>query len=300
MKGEFNRWESQFRHWITVDGEAGVSGEGGFKAEPGRYHLYISHACPWAHRTMIYRQLKGLEDIISVSVVHPLMPTQSWLFGEYPGATADEVNHKKALHEIYELVDPAYDGIVSVPLLWDKKRNTIVNNESSEIIRMLNTSFNQWSNDIDFYPVELRESIDSTNKLVYDNVNNGVYRTGFATSQEAYEAAYEALFATLDLLEQRLSTQKYLIGEQITEADWRLFTTLVRFDAVYFGHFKCNKKQLKDYDYLWAYTRGLYQIPGVADTVNMDHIKNHYYQSHTSINPTKIVPRGPSLDFKMD
>jgi len=298
MEGEFNRWESQFRHWVTADGSAGISGKSGFKAEPGLYHLYISHACPWAHRTMIFRKLKGLENIISVSVVHPLMPQESWLFGDYPGSTPDDVNHKNAMHEIYEMVDPSYSGIVSVPVLWDKEQNTIVNNESSEIIRMLNSSFNEWANEVDFYPTALREEIDSINAVVYDNINNGVYRTGFATTQEAYESAYENLFDTLDMIELRLSNQAYLVGQEITEADWRLFTTLVRFDAVYFGHFKCNKKQVKDYSYLWAYTRGLYQLPGVAETVNMDHIKNHYYQSHTSINPTKIVPRGPSLDFR--
>ncbi len=297
MKGEFNRWEAQFRHWITVDGEPGISGDGGFKAEPGRYHLYISHACPWAHRTMIFRKLKGLEELISVSVVHPLMPQESWLFGEYPGSTPDHVNHKQALHEIYALVDSSYTGIVSVPLLWDKKQNTIVSNESSEIIRMLNSSFNQWANDLDFYPQALRSEIDSINEFVYDNVNNGVYRTGFATTQEAYASAYENLFNALDALEQRLSTQQYLVDDKLTEADWRLFTTLIRFDSVYFGHFKCNKKQIKDYPHLWNYTRTLYQLSGIANTVNMDHIKNHYYQSHTSINPTKIVPDGPVLDF---
>jgi len=297
-KGEFIRSDSQFRHWVTPDGTPGPSGEGGFKAEPGRYHLYISHACPWAHRTMIFRKLKGLDGIISISVVHPLMPKESWLFAEYPGATADNINHKKALYEIYQMVDPLYNGIVSVPVLWDKKQQTLVNNESSEIIRMLNTSFNEWAkNDVDFYPKALREEIDSINAVIYENINNGVYRTGFATTQMAYESAYDKLFDTLDKLDQHLSTQRYLVANQITEADWRLFTTLVRFDAVYFGHFKCNKRLLKEYPHLWDYTRSLYQQPGIAETVNMQHIKNHYYQSHTSINPTRIVPRGPILDF---
>jgi len=298
IKGEFTRCDSQFRRWVTVDGTAEISSDVGFKAEPGRYHLYISHACPWAHRTMIFRKLKGLEEIISVSIVHPLMPKESWLFGRYPGATADDVNHKKALYEIYEMVNPSYNGIISVPVLWDKKQQTIVNNESSEIIRMLNTSFNEWAkNDIDFYPKLLREEIDSINDVIYENINNGVYRTGFATTQIAYESAFDKLFSTLDMLDEHLSTQQYLVGNQITEADWRLFTTLVRFDAVYFGHFKCNKRQLKDYQHLWDYTRSLYQEPGIAETVNMQHIKNHYYQSHMSINPTRIVPRGPTLDF---
>ena len=298
-QGEFIRWESRFRNWITADGSAGPSGEGGFAAQPGRYHLYVSHACPWAHRTMIYRHLKGLEDIIDVSVVHPLMPEISWVFGDYPGSTPDRVNGAHALYEVYQMADPAFDGVVTVPLLWDKERRTIVNNESSEIIRMFNSAFNQWGNaEIDFYPEPLRAEIDEVNEIIYENVNNGVYRTGFATTQKAYEKAYDQLFETLDMLDQRLSTNRYLMGNIITEADWRLFPTLVRFDPVYVGHFKCNKKRLIDYPHLWAYTRELYQIPGIAETVHMDHIKYHYYGSHTSINPTGIVPKGPDIDFK--
>jgi glutathionyl-hydroquinone reductase len=297
-QGEFIRWESRFRNWITADGSPGPSGEGGFPAQPGRYHLYVSHACPWAHRTMIYRHLKGLEDIIDVSVVHPLMPEISWVFGEYPGATVDKVNGSKALYEVYQMADPSFDGVVTVPLLWDKERHTIVNNESSEIIRMFNSAFDQWGNaDIDFYPEPLRSEIDEVNDIIYEKLNNGVYRTGFATTQKAYEEAYDQLFETLDMLDQRLSTNRYLMGNIITEADWRLFPTLVRFDPVYVGHFKCNKKRLVDYPHLWAYTRDLYQIPGIAETVHMDHIKYHYYGSHASINPTGIVPKGPDIDF---
>jgi len=298
VKGEFVRSVSEFRNWVTRDGSAGPGGEGGFIAEPGRYHLYVSYACPWAHRTLIIRALKGLEDVISVSVVHPLMPAESWIFGEYPGATEDHVNKAGYLYENYLKADPAFDGLVTVPVLWDKKRQTIVNNESSEIIRMLNSEFDEFGNsDVDFYPQALREEIDAINKPIYDNVNNGVYRAGFATTQDAYNSAYDRLFNTLDELETRLSRQRYLAGKQITEADWRLFTTLVRFDAVYYNHFKTNKKRLIDYPNLWAYTRELYQVPGVAETVNMDHIKYHYFASHRSINPTGIVPKGPDIDF---
>ncbi|VAW80512.1 Glutathione S-transferase, omega [hydrothermal vent metagenome] len=298
IKGEFIRSESGFRNWITRDGSAGPSGEGGFSAEPGRYHLYVSHACPWAHRTMIFRTLKGLEDAISVSVVHPFMPEESWVFGEYPGATIDHVNGSRYLYENYLQVDPDFKGLVTVPLLWDKTRQTIVNNESSEIIRMLNSAFDHYGNsDVDYYPTSLQKEIDETNDVVYDNINNGVYRAGFATTQAAYESAFNRLFNTLDELEVRLSKQRYLVGSQITEADWRLFTTLVRFDAVYYSHFKTNKKRLMDYPNLWSYTRELYQIPGVAETVNMDHIKYHYFASHHSINPTGIVPKGPDINF---
>jgi len=298
VKGEFVRVESGFRNWVTQDGSAGPSGEGGFAAEPDRYHLYVSYACPWAHRTLIFRALKGLEKIISVSIVHPLMPSESWMFAEYPGATEDHVNGAKYLYENYLIADAHFDGQVTVPVLWDKKRRTIVNNESSEIIRMFNSAFDAYANAaIDFYPASLSKEIDDINELVYTNVNNGVYRAGFATTQKAYERAFDKLFTTLDELEARLATQPYLVGEQITEADWRLFTTLVRFDPVYYGHFKCNKKRLVDYPNLWAYTRALYQIPGVAETVNMDHIKYHYYASHTKINPTGIVPKGPEIDF---
>jgi putative glutathione S-transferase len=297
-QGEFIRWESRFRNWITPDGSAGPSGEAGFAAEPGRYHLYVSYACPWAHRTLIYRHLKGLEDIIDISVVHPLMPEISWVFGEYPGATEDKANGTKALYQVYQMADPHFDGVVTVPLLWDKERHTIVNNESSEIIRMFNTSFDQWGHDdVDFYPEPLRPDIDEINDIIYETINNGVYRAGFATTQKAYEKAYDQLFETMDMLEQRLSTNRYLMGNVITEADWRLFPTLVRFDPVYVGHFKCNKKRLIDYPNLWAYTRDLYQLPGIAETVYMDHIKYHYYGSHGSINPTGIVPKGPDIDF---
>ena len=300
VKGEFIRSESGFRNWITKDGSAGPTGEGGFAAEADRYHLYISHACPWAHRTMIFRALKGLQDIISVSVVHPLMPAESWVFGEYPGATEDHINHAEYLYENYQKVDPDFDGLVTVPLLWDKKRQTIVNNESSEIIRMFNSAFENYSNsEMDFYPETLREEIDAINDVVYNDVNNGVYKAGFATIQTAYEKAFDRLFTTMDDLEQRLSKKRYLVGAQITEADWRLFTTLVRFDAVYYNHFKTNKKRLMDYPNLWAYTRELYQVPGVAETVNMDHIKYHYFGSHRSINPTGIVPKGPEIDFML-
>lgn len=298
INGEFVRSESNFRNWVTKDGSAGPTGEDGFAAEPGRYHLYVSYACPWAHRTLIFRTLKGLEDVISVSVVHPLMPAESWVFGEYPGATEDHINNAHYLYENYLKSDPQFNGLVTVPMLWDKKRNTVVNNESSEIIRMLNSAFNEFGNaDVDYYPENLREEIDTINKPIYDNINNGVYRAGFAKTQEAYNKAFDRLFTTMDELEERLSTQRYLVGDKITEADWRLFTTLVRFDPVYYNHFKTNKKRLIDYPNLWAYTRELYQVPGVAKTVNMDHIKYHYFSSHTSINPTRIVPKGPDLDF---
>ncbi|VAX12992.1 Glutathione S-transferase, omega [hydrothermal vent metagenome] len=298
MKGEFVRWKSGFRNWITLDGAPGSSGEGGFKAEPGRYHLYVSYACPWAHRTLIYRALKGLENIISVSVVHPLMPEESWTFADYPAATGDTVNGCRTLQELYQIADAGFDGVVTVPVLWDKKHRTIVNNESSEIIRMFNSVFDEWGRaDVDFYPAGLRDEIDAINKTVYDNINNGVYRAGFAKTQAAYESAYDNLFAALDKIEQRLSQQRYLTGDSITEADWCLFPTLLRFDPVYVGHFKCNKKRIVDYPDLWAYTRELYQYPGVAQTVNMDHIKFHYYGSHRMINPTGIVPKGPEIDF---
>lgn len=298
-QGEFVREVSEFRSWVTVDGSAGPSGGAGFKAEAGRYHLYVSHACPWAHRTMIVRALKGLEEVISVSVVHPLMPEESWVFGEYPGATEDHINHAHYMSENYMKANPNFNGLVTVPVLWDKKQQTIVNNESSEIIRMLTSAFNEFAKDkeLDLYPKALQEQIDLVNKPIYDNVNNGVYRCGFATSQAAYERAYDRLFSNLDELEERLAKQRYLLGSQITEADWRLFTTLVRFDAVYYSHFKTNKKRLMDYENLWAYTRELYQIPGVAETVNMKHIKYHYFASHKSINPTGIVPKGPDIDF---
>ena len=298
VKGEFVRSESGFRNWITPDGSAGPHGEAGFAAEADRYHLYVSYACPWAHRTLIFRSLKRLENIISVSVVHPLMPEESWKFGEYPGATEDHINGSNYMYENYLIADPDFDGVVTVPVLWDKKRQTIVNNESSEIIRMLNSAFDKFTSvDADFYPPALREEIDEINALVYHDINNGVYRAGFATTQAAYDKAFDHLFNALEMLEQRLSKQRYLVGEQITEADWRLFTTLVRFDAVYYNHFKTNKKRLLDYPNLWSYTRELYQVPGIAETVNMDHIKHHYFGSHRAINPTGIIPKGPEIDF---
>ncbi len=298
VTGRFVRQESSFRHRVTVDGSPGPSGEAGFPAEPDRYHLYVSYACPWAHRTLIFRALKGLERVISVSVVHPLMPAESWVFGEYPSATPDHVHGFGKLLQLYEQSEPGFDGLVTVPVLYDKKRRMIVNNESSEIIRMLNHAFDEWGrSDIDFYPEPLRDEIDVINTIIYDNVNNGVYRAGFATSQAAYDEAYDSLFDTLDELETRLSARRYLVGERITEVDWRLFTTLVRFDAVYYSHFKCNRCRLADYPNLWGYTRDLFQIPGVARTVNMDHIKRHYFGSHKSLNPSGIVPKGPDLDF---
>jgi putative glutathione S-transferase len=300
VKGEFTRSESTFRNWVTKDGSPGSSGVGDFIAEPGRYHLYVSYACPWAHRTLIFRALKGLEDVISVSVVHPLMPEESWVFAEYPGATKDHVNQAHFLYENYRLADPQFNGLVTVPVLWDKKKRTIVNNESSEVIRMLNSAFDDYAkSDIDYYPDSLRQDIDTINILVYHDVNNGVYRCGFATTQDAYNRAFDRLFDALEELEARLALRRYLVGNQITEADWRLFTTLVRFDAVYYSHFKTNKKRLIDYSNLWSYARELYQVPGVAQTVNMDHIKTHYFGSHRSINPTGIIPKGPEIDFML-
>jgi putative glutathione S-transferase len=296
--GRFVRQESAFRNWVTPDGRPGPTGEGGFRAEPGRYHLYVSLACPWASRTLILRKLKRLDDAIGVSVVHWHMGENGWEFRDGPGATGDRLHGSRHLHEIYTRAKPDYTGRVTVPVLWDKERGTIVSNESAEIIRMLNSAFEGAGADgPDVYPEALRAEIESINAKVYDNVNNGVYKAGFATSQEAYEEAVLALFATLDELEERLATQRYLAGEQLTEADWRLFTTLVRFDPVYVGHFKCNLRRLVDCPNLWAYTRELYQVPGVAETVNFQHIKNHYYGSHRTINPTGIVPLGPRIDF---
>ena len=261
VEGEFVRAVSDFRNWVTPDGEAGPSGEPGYAAESGRYHLYVSYACPWAHRTLIYRELKGLQAVISVSVVHPLMPEESWVFGDYPEATEDPLYQAKFMYEIYRKADPNFNGLVTVPVLWDKQRETIVNNESSDIIRMLNSAFDAYGNaDVDFYPQALREEIDAINEPIYNNINNGVYRAGFARNQQAYNLAYTQLFDTMDGLETRLADQRYLVGDRITEADWRLFTTLVRFDAVYYGHFKTNRKRLVDYPNLWVYTRDLYQV----------------------------------------
>ncbi len=296
--GKFERSASRFRNWVTADGSAGPSGEGNFKAEPGRYHLYVSLACPWAHRTLIFRKLKKLEDVISVSVVHHFMGEQGWTFRKEDGATGDTLYGLDFLHQIYTKADPTYSGRVTVPVLWDKQRETIASNESSEIIRMLNVAFDEWGDaSVDLYPQALRGEIDEINELVYPNVNNGVYRAGFATTQEAYEEAFAALFATLDKLENRLSRQRYLAGDGLTEADWRLFTTLVRFDPVYVGHFKCNLRRIADYPNLSNYLRDLYQVPGVAETVNLHHIKHHYYASHATINPTRIVPVGPEVDY---
>ena len=296
--GRFIRPPTTFRNFVTADGSAGTTGEAGFAAEAGRYHLYVSLACPWAHRTLIFRKLKKLESVISVDVVEPLLGSGGWEFGSGPGATRDTVNGKARLAEIYLLADPAYSGRVTVPVLWDKKRRAIVNNESSEIIRMLNAAFEAFTDaHVDYYPAELRGEIDRLNALIYPTVNNGVYRAGFATSQEAYEEAARALFATLDQLEELLSRQRYLAGSRQTEADWRLFTTLIRFDAVYYGHFKCNLRRIVDYPNLWNYLRDLYSDPGVAETVSLDHIKRHYYGSHRNVNPTGIVPIGPLLDF---
>jgi putative glutathione S-transferase len=294
--GRFERAESAFRAWITPDGRPGPSGAGGFKAEAGRYHLYVSLACPWAHRTLIFRALKRLEGLISLSVVEPVMRENGWELA--PGA--DPVNGANFLHQVYAKADPRYSGRVTVPTLWDKKTGTIVNNESAEIIRMFNSAFDGLPGvdaARDFYPEALRDEIDAINRVVYARVNNGVYRAGFATAQEAYEEAVDFLFATLDELEARLGRQRYLAGDRLTEADWRLFTTLARFDAVYVGHFKCNKKRLVDYPNLSAYTRELYQVPGVAQTVDLDQIKRHYYASQRALNPTGIVPKGPDLDF---
>ncbi|MGI9506943.1 MAG: glutathione S-transferase family protein [Geminicoccaceae bacterium] len=296
--GAFKRANASLRNWITADGSPGRSGKGGFKAEAGRYHLYVSLACPWAHRTLIFRKLKGLEEMIGVSVVHWMMADHGWTFEAGDGATGDDLRGADYMHEVYTRAQPTYTGRVSVPVLWDKKRATIVSNESSEIIRMLNSAFDDiGALEGDYYPEAERSVIDEINAVVYETVNNGVYRSGFATSQEAHEDAVLALFKTMDMLEQRLSKQRYLVGDQVTEADWRLFTTLVRFDPVYVGHFKCNLRRLIDYPSLFAYARELYQWPGVAETVDFHHIKNHYYASHRSINPTQIVPRGPIIDW---
>jgi putative glutathione S-transferase len=283
---------------VTEDGSPGPSGEGGFPAARSRYHLYVSLACPWAHRTLILRALKELEDVVSVSVVEPLTGPRGWRFGSAPGATPDAVNGKSDLADIYLLADPRYSGRVSVPVLWDKERRTIVNNESAEIIRMFNGAFGRFTDvRTDYCPAPLRNEIDRINDLVYGNINNGVYRAGFAVTQDAYEEAFRGLFGALDELEGRLAQQRYLAGTEITEADWRLFCTLIRFDAVYYGHFKCNLRRIADYPNLSNYLRDLYQQPGVAATVNMAHIKQHYYGSQRQVNPTGIVPLGPEPDF---
>lgn len=299
--GRFIREESQFRNWVTKDGSAGPSGEAGFKAEPGRYHLYISNACPWANRTMIMRKLKGLEDMISVSVVNPLMAENGWTFEPDEGVVPDPVDDADYLYEVYTRVEPDYSGRVTVPVLYDLKQHKIVNNESSEIMRMLNSAFDEvGALEGDYYPEELRDDIDKINDRVYNAINNGVYKAGFATKQEVYDEEVTKLFEALDEVEAILEKNPYLIGNRITEADWRLFTTLIRFDSVYHGHFKCNLKRITDYENLWLFTRELYNWPGVSETINFRHIKEHYYRSHKTINPTGIVPKGPDLDFSMD
>ncbi len=290
--GKFKREMTKFHGIITADKSAE------FAAEPSRYHLYISHACPWAHRTLLFLRLKGLDNIISLSIVDPYMAENGWTFSENEGCIPDSINHCQYLHQIYTLAMPHYTGRVTVPVLWDKKKKTIVCNESAEIIRMFNSAFDEWGHaDLDFYPTHLRKDIDEINKFVYENINNGVYRCGFATEQSAYEEACQQLFSALDTVEQRLANQRFLVGNEITEADWRLFTTLIRFDAVYVGHFKCNIKRIVDYKNIHQYLQVLYSIPGVAETVNFKHIKEHYYISHTAINPTQIVPLGPQQAF---
>lgn len=296
--GKFERKESSFLNWVTKDGSAGSSGISGFKAEPNRYHLYVSLACPWAHRTIIYRKLKGIEDLISMSVVNAFMGDKGWSFLPGDGVVPDTVNNAVYVYDIYTKAYPTYTGRVTVPILWDKKTNTIVSNESAHIIRMFNREFDEiGANKVDFAPRNLLSEIDEINDFIYLNINNGVYRAGFSTTQHAYNEAVVDVFSALDILEKRLSTQRYLIGNNITEADWRLFTTLLRFDAVYVGHFKCNLKRIVDYKNLWGYVRDLFQQPGVSETVDIDYIKAHYYGSHKAINPTGIIPKGPELDF---
>ena len=296
-QGDFKRMESTFRNWVTVDGSAGMTGIEGFKAVPDRYHLYVSNACPWAHRTLIFRKLKKLENIIGLSIVEPDMLEQGWTFSD-DGDYVDHLHAYQFMHEIYTRADDKFTGQITVPVLWDKKLNTIVNNESSEIIRMLNSAFDKFTDvKTDYYPEALRQEIDAVNQPIYDNINNGVYRCGFAKSQTAYERAFDRLFNELDQTEAILSSQRYLLGDLITEADWRLFTTLVRFDAVYVGHFKCNLKRIIDYPNLSNYLRELYQMPDIATTVDIEYIKRHYYYSHTNVNPTQIIPKGPELNF---
>ena len=290
--GAFERAPSNFREWVSADGSSG------FKAEPGRYHLYVSLACPWAHRTVIVRMLKGLEDVVSMSVVDPIREKRGWAFRDVPGAELDPVNGFSFLAEAYDATDPSYEGRISVPVLWDRETGRIVSNESADVTVMLNEAFDEWGDaSVDLYPEELRPEIDELNARVYETVNNGVYRAGFATSQKAYEDAVRPLFETLDSLDERLGTRRYLFGKQITLADWRLFTTLLRFDPVYYVHFKCNVRRIVDYPSLWPYLRDLLTVPGVRETVNMDHIKRHYYGTHPSINPHGIVPVGPVLDY---
>lgn len=297
-KGHFIRKASAFRNWITTDGAAGPTGKAGFKAEKDRYHLYVSLACPWAHRTLIYRKLKGLEEVISLSIVNPLMKENGWGFTPASAVVPDPIFQAENLYEIYQAADPHYTGRVTVPLLWDKKAHTIVSNESADIIRMFNSAFDDiGAQKVDFYPEKLRPEIDKLNDFIYPNINNGVYKAGFATTQAAYDEAVTKLFQALEQIEAILHQKRYLTGSQITEADWRLFTTLIRFDAVYVGHFKCNLRRIEDYPNLSGYLRDLYQQETIAETVNISHIKEHYYASHDKINPTGIIPNGPALDF---
>ena len=296
--GAFKRVEASFRNWVTADGAPGPSGEGGFAAESGRYHLYVAWACPWAHRALIYRKLKGLEDHIGLSIVGAIMHDKGWEFDDHEDCIPDTLHGKRLLHEIYTLAEPQFTGRVTVPVLWDKNKNTICSNESSEIIRMLNSAFNQVTgNTDDYYPAEHQARIDEINDRVFNTLNNGVYKCGFATSQSAYDDAIGPLFETLDWLEAILAENRYLCGDQVTEADWRLFPTLFRFDPVYVGHFKCNVRCLREYPNLWGYTRELYQWPGIIETIHLPQTKQHYYASHLSVNPTAIVPAGPELDY---
>jgi len=298
QNGRFVRRPSPFRSFVTPDGSAGPTGEGGFPAAAGRYHLYVSPGCPWAHRTMIYRQLKGLQSIIDLSLVSWRTDDDGWTFDTATGSTGDPIHGASKLYEVYLHADPKFTGRVTVPVLWDTERKTIVSNESSEIIRMFNSAFNAFTNDRrDFYPEARRGEIDALNELIYTTVNNGVYRAGFATSQDAYEEAARGIFDTLDKLEARLAGQRYLCGAELTEADWRLFPTLIRFDTVYHGHFKCNLRRIQDYPNLWGYLRDLYQVPGVAETVSFQFIKQNYYGNQVKVNPTRIVPIGPVIDF---
>lgn len=298
--GRFARTESRFRNWITPDGAPGPSGRGGFRAESGRYHLYVSLACPWAHRTLIFRALKGLAPHVSVDVVHPLMLDDGWTFAtDYPGATGDRLYGSAFLRDIYLRADPRATGKVTVPVLWDRETQTIVSNESSEIIRMLDTAFAAVADPgAPLWPADLRAEIEALNARIYPGLNNGVYRAGFATAEDPYREAAEEVFATLDWLEDRLAGRRWLLGDRITEADWRLWTTLLRFDAVYHGHFKCNRRRIVDYPEVWDYARALFQWPGVAETVDFDHITRHYYGSHRTINPTGVVPIGPAMDWR--
>ena len=296
--GKFMRPESVFRNWVTADGSAGPSGRDGFKAEPGRYHLYVSHNCPWAYRAMLFRRLKGLEDHISIAISASSRKDEGWTYVPEEGCLPDEVNGVTYLHEAYTKADPQYTGRVTVPTLWDKERRTIVNNESSEIIRMFNNAFDEvGATGPDFYPEELRDEINAVNEDVYAYINNGVYRCGFATTQEAYEEAFDNLFNTLDAMEERLSKHRYLAGDKLTEADWRLFSTLLRFDIVYYGLFKCSKKHIYEYPNLWNFTLELYQYPGVAEITDLDHIKQGYYANMQRLDVKGFVPKGPDLDF---